>query len=198
MTTEHPLSSLLRGKRFVLGSQSPRRIALLREIGLDFEIRPSGADETHPTDIAPEHIPLELAKRKADALSQASDEVLLTADTVVLMDDALIEKPNDIEQAKAFLRRLSGRHHSVITGYTLTYGERRITGEVRSEIHFAPLTDEEIDYYISHYEVMDKAGAYGIQDWIGLIGVSEVHGSYNNVIGLPTTHIYHALKSLLA
>lgn len=194
----HPLHQLLEGRRIVLGSQSPRRVQLLRDLGLDFEVRPSGADESHPTHISSEHIPLELAKRKATALMPiASDEILLTADTVVLLDDQLIEKPHDLQEARQFLHRLSDHWHTVITGYTLTHGSQQVTGEVRSDIHFAPLDDREIDYYIGHYQVLDKAGAYGIQDWIGLIGVSEVRGSYNNVIGLPTTHIYHALKNLL-
>lgn len=194
----HPIQKLLEGKRLILGSQSPRRIQLLKDLGLSFEVHPSGADETHPKDIAPEHIPLELAKRKAEALMPLyGTDVLLTADTVVLMDGELLEKPKDIEEAKLFLSRLSGRWHSVVTGYTLTCGERQLTGEVRSEIHFTTLSEDEINYYVSHYQVLDKAGAYGIQDWIGLIGVSEVRGSYNNVIGLPTTYIYQSLKKLL-
>lgn len=196
---QHPLEKLLDGRRLVLGSQSPRRVQLLRDLGLTFDVRPSGADETHPTDTAPEHIPLELAKRKAVALFPLqSDEILLTADTVVLMDGALLEKPHDLEEAKQFLKKLSGRWHSVITGYALTTSSKQVTGEVRSEIHFATLSDDEIEYYLANYQVLDKAGAYGIQDWIGLIGVSEVRGSYNNVIGLPTTHIYQTLKTFCA
>lgn len=196
---QHPLDKLLRGRKLVLGSQSPRRVQLLRDLGLTFDVRPSGADETHPEHIEAEHIPLELAKRKALALLPlAAGEILLTADTVVLMDGELIEKPCDIDEANQFLHRLSGRWHSVVTGYALTTDTAQVTGEVRSEIHFATLTDDEIEYYLTNYQVLDKAGAYGIQDWIGLIGVSEVRGSYNNVIGLPTTHIYQTLKSFLS
>ena len=196
--TDHPLAERLRGYRIILGSQSPRRVDLLTALGLSFEVRPSHADESHPIGVNPRTLPLVLAKRKADALRESltPTDLLITADTIVELSGEVIEKPGTIERAREFLQRLSGRWHTVHSGYCVRLGEKEIAGTVHTEIHFCPLLDDEIDYYLAHYEVLDKAGAYGIQDWIGLAAIDEVRGSYNNVIGLPASYIYRALKEI--
>lgn len=195
----HPLAESLKGRKLVLGSKSPRRVQLLQELGLDFEVRPSDADEQFSEDLSPYEIPIFLSELKARSLihTLSSDELLITADTIVIHDDKVLGKPKDIEDAKAYLRSLSDSWHSVITGYTLTTKEKQFSESVRSEILFMKLTESEIEYYTQTYEVLDKAGAYGVQDWIGLMGVSEIKGSYHNVMGLPTCSIYHRLKKFL-
>ena len=196
--THHPLESLLKGHKIILGSQSPRRVALLRELGLELEVRPSHADESHPSEYSPRTLPLTLAKRKADALAStlSPGDILITADTIVEVDGEVLEKPGTLERARIFLRKLSGKWHTVHSGYCVRLDEREISDTVHTEIHAAELSDSDIDYYLSHYEVLDKAGAYGIQDWIGLAAIDEIRGSYNNVIGLPTAHIFRALQAL--
>lgn len=199
MDRQHPLDTLLAKWRLVLGSKSPRRVELLTELGLDFEVRPSHFDEQHGAEVAPRELPLLLAQGKARDLrgSLATDELLITADTIVILDDEVIEKPRNLEEAADFLRRLSGHWHQVVTAFVLTTAGHQASESVESEILFAPLTEEEIAYYLSRYEVLDKAGAYGVQDWIGLIGVREIRGSYHNVMGLPTSVLYHQLKEFL-
>lgn len=196
--SNHPLAQKLQGHRIILGSQSPRRVQLLHELGLTCEVHPSNADESHPEGADAETLPLLLAQRKADALKSilSPSDILITADTIVELDGDVLEKPGNIERAKSFLRRLSGKWHRVHSGYCVRSRKEEISGTVRTEIHFCRITDKEIDYYLSRCEVLDKAGAYGIQDWIGLACVDEVRGSYNNVIGLPTSYIYSALKEL--
>ena len=196
--SHHPLEQRLRGRRIILGSQSPRRLDLLRELGLSFEVHPSHADESHPEAVSPEKLPLILAQRKADALMEGLSprDILITADTIVALEGEVIEKPGTLLRAAEFLRKLSGKWHTVYSGYSVRSGGREISGIVSTRIHFCPLSEEEIAYYLSHYEVLDKAGAYGIQDWIGLAAIDEVQGSYNNVIGLPASYIYRALKEI--
>lgn len=194
----HPLAWAMEGHRLILGSKSPRRVALLEELGLEFEVRPSDADESHPDDVNPTTLPLILAKRKAEALigTLAETDILITADTIVALEGRVLEKPGTIDRARSFLRELSGKWHTVYTGYCVRMGRKEIDGTVETKIHFCPLTSREIDYYLSRCEVLDKAGAYGIQDWIGLMAADEVRGSYNNVIGLPTSYIYRAIAEL--
>lgn len=195
----HPLSTLLAGKKLILGSRSPRRVQLLKELGLTFECRVSDAPEEHDNEIEASKVPELLALRKAKWLMNelSPDELLITADTIVILDHKIIEKPTDLSEAKQFLSRLSDRWHTVITGYALSSTTRQISESVESKIRFGPLEDGEIEYYLSQYEVLDKAGAYGVQDWIGLIGVMELQGSYHNVMGLPTAKLYQSLKDFL-
>lgn len=195
----HPLFNGLKERKIVLGSQSPRRVQLLQELGLEFEIRPSDTDEIIPMGLPLDAVPAQLAKQKAEALLKtlAKDEILITADTIVIHKDRFLGKPNNKEEAKRYLRELSDSHHTVITGYAITTSDRQIIESVKSEIKFGILTENEINYYIEYYEVLDKAGAYGVQDWIGLIGVTEIKGSYHNVMGLPTASLYHRLKKFL-
>lgn len=199
MNEGHPLAELLAGINVVLGSQSPRRVELLKSLDIPFEVRSSDAPEDHALEVDPYELPITLATRKASYLQAGlkPNELLITADTVVILKQCILEKPKSISEAKHFLHELSGNWHEVVTGYCLTYGQHQFKAEVTSNVLFNELTECEIDYYISHYEVMDKAGAYGIQDWIGLVGVAEINGSYHNVMGLPIAHLYQNLKSLL-
>lgn len=198
---EAPINALLRGRKIVLGSQSPRRIQLLGEIGLQITVRPSEVEEVFPDELPIEEVALYLSRLKADSLrpSLGDEEILITADTVVLLDGRLIGKPSDLDHAREILRQLGGKTNTVITGYTIMDAHGKVmTGQAQSKIRFAPLEEPEIDYYLHHYEVLDKAGAYGVQDWIGLIAVEDIQGSYNNIIGLPTALIYRDLKAFLS
>ena len=198
---EAPINKLLRGRRIVLGSQSPRRIQLLGELGLHVTVRPPKIEEVYPDDLPIEEVALFLSRLKADSLrpSLSDEEILITADTVVLLEGELLGKPADLDHARDFLRRLSGKTNTVITGYTIMDAHDKVSaGQAVSRIRFAPLDEDEIEYYIRRCEVLDKAGAYGVQDWIGLIAVEDIQGSYNNIIGLPTALIYRDLKAFLS
>lgn len=179
----------------ILGSQSPRRRELLAGLDIDFEAITIDADETYPSDLVAEQIPIYIsrAKARAYAKSLAEDEVLLTSDTIVWCDGEALGKPHDAEEAKAMLRRLSGRTHQVYTGVTIREKDM-ISFADRTDVTFRELTDDEIDYYVRTYRPMDKAGAYGIQEWIGYVGVEKIVGSYFNVMGFPVEKVYLALK----
>lgn len=196
-----PLERELSSYRLVLGSSSPRRIDLLRRLVSDIDVRPSGAEETYDPDLSAYDVPTYLACVKASGLRSTlrPGEILVTADTIVILDGRVIGKPGDMEEAEETLRLLSGRTHEVITGYALTdCTGRQITESVHSYITFASLSDEEIAYYLTHFDVLDKAGAYGVQEWIGLIGVTDIRGSYHNIMGLPTASLYRSLRQFVA
>ncbi|KGN78759.1 hypothetical protein HQ35_08900 [Porphyromonas cangingivalis] len=195
------MNALLGNRRVVLGSQSPRRIQLLGELGLHITVRPSEVEEVYPEGLSIEEVAPFLSRLKADSLrpSLSDEEILITADTVVLLEGELLGKPTDLDHARDFLHRLSGKTNTVITGYTIMDAHGKIiAGQAVSKIKFAPLEESEIEYYIRRCEVLDKAGAYGVQDWIGLIAVEDIQGSYNNIIGLPTALIYRDLKAFLS
>lgn len=181
----------------ILASNSPRRRELLGGIDIPFEVRvlPS-IDETHPADLQGGDIPLYISRKKADAYRDVltADELIITADTIVWLEDAVLEKPHDEDEAREMLRRLSGKTHEVFTGVTLTTQERQESFVAESKVRFAELSDDEIDYYVNHYHPLDKAGAYGVQEWIGYIGVEYIEGSFFNVMGLPVRRVYEALK----
>ncbi len=184
--------------RIILASNSPRRKELLAGIGIDFEVRVlQGIDESYPADLPIQDTAEYISRKKAAAYreQQADDELVITADTIVVLDDEVMGKPADEQEASSMLHKLSGRTHQVITGVTLTTKERQQSFSVLTDVTFKQLSDEEIDYYITHYHPMDKAGAYGIQEWIGYIGVTGLSGSYFNVMGLPVQRIYEALKT---
>ena len=183
--------------KVVLASNSPRRKELLGGLDIPFEVRVlDGIDESYPAGLPTKEIAGYISKKKADAyqMTMAADELVITADTIVVLAEEVMGKPKDVEEARRMLHALSGRTHQVITGVCLTTTERQVCFSVETDVTFKTLTDEEIDYYISHYRPFDKAGAYGIQEWIGHIGVSALHGSYFNVMGLPVQRIYEALK----
>lgn len=181
--------------KIILSSNSPRRRELLAGLDLDYEVRViKGIDESYPDDIPVADIPVYISRKKAAAYDIAEGELVLTADTVVILGDEVLGKPKDEADAKRMLRELSGRTHQVVTGVCLTTTDKQKSFGVTTDVTFKQLTDEEIDYYVSQYKPLDKAGAYGIQEWIGYIGVTRLNGSYFNVMGLPVQRIYEALK----
>ena len=188
--------------KIILASNSPRRRELLAGLGLDFEVHViKGISETYPADLPAAEIPQYIAHEKADAYKVQPGELLITADTVVVVDHdehdfSVLGKPKDADEARQMLHALSGRSHRVITGVCLTTHERQRQFAVTTEVAFRQLTDDEIDHYIAHYRPFDKAGAYGIQEWIGYIGVTGIHGSYFNVMGLPVQRIWQELRQM--
>ena len=180
----------------VLGSNSPRRRELLNDMGVRFRVEAiKGIDETYPANLPVEEIPVYIARIKAEGHPLLPNELLITADTVVVLDEAVLGKPISEKDAHRMLRALSGRAHRVISGVCVSTIERVESFADTSIVHFAELTDEEIDYYIEHYRPLDKAGAYGIQEWIGNIGIQGINGDFYNVMGLPTRRLYQLLKS---
>ena len=181
----------------LLGSNSPRRRELLAGLDLNFEVKViPGLEEHYPPTLQPEEIPVFLARQKAEAyIPTLSDKTLLiTADTIVWNQNKVIGKPKDREDAIQMLQSLSGHEHHVVTGVCLTTTEKQKAFSVVSTVKFATLTDEEISYYVDKYHPFDKAGAYGIQEWIGYIGVESINGSFYNVMGLPVQRLYQELK----
>ena len=184
--------------KIILASNSPRRKELLAGIDVPFEIRViDGIDESYPDTLPTKDIAEYISKKKAAAYREtmALDELVITADTIVVLGSQVMGKPHDADEACYMLRQLSGQTHQVITGVTLTTKDRQMSFSVETDVTFKTLSDEEIDYYVIHYCPFDKAGAYGIQEWIGHIGVTGMSGSYFNVMGLPVQRIYEALKS---
>lgn len=189
----------LKKYHIILASNSPRRRELLSGLGVDYEVRTlPGVDESYPDTLSGEDIPVYISREKAAAYlpSIAPDELIITADTIVWLDGRVLGKPADEADACRMLRELSGRTHRVITGVTLSTAAFQKSFAVTSEVEFAPLTEEEIMYYVEHYRPLDKAGAYGVQEWIGFIGVRRLSGSYFNVMGLPIQRLYQELKEL--
>ncbi len=183
--------------RWILGSQSPRRKELLATLGHPFEIRTiEGHSEAYPETLPLEEVPRYLSQLKAEQLHSTlqADELLITADTVVLLDGEILGKPHDLDDARRMLRLLSGHQHEVVSGVALTTTEWQHSFASHTQVTFAPLTDSEIDHYVAHYRPLDKAGAYGIQEWIGYIGVSHIEGSFYNVMGLPVQRLYCELR----
>lgn len=183
--------------RIILGSNSPRRRELLAGLDLSFDVHViPGLEENYPDSLQPQEIPVFLSQQKAEAyLSTLDDQVLLiTADTIVWNETEVIGKPKDREDAIRMLRSLSGHEHQVVTGVCLTTTKKQETFSVVSSVRFASLTDEEIIYYVDKYKPFDKAGAYGIQEWIGYVGVESISGSFYNVMGLPVQRLYQELK----
>lgn len=186
--------------KLILASNSPRRKELLAGLGLPFEVRVlSGIDESYPDAIPVGDVALHIAGLKADAYrtTMAPDEIIITADTVVIVGDEILGKPVDEADAHRMLRLLSGRTHQVTTGVCIVAKEWERRFAVTTDVTFKTLSDEEIRYYVDTFKPFDKAGAYGIQEWIGYIGVTALQGSYYNVMGLPVQRIYEAIKELI-
>lgn len=183
--------------KIILASASPRRKELLAGLDLDFKVKViKDVSESYPESLRAEEVPQYISREKAAAYQVADDELLLTADTVVVVDNTILGKPHDADDARRMLRLISGRTHQVVTGVTLTTAKAQKTFGVTTDVTFRQLTDDEINYYISQYRPFDKAGAYGIQEWIGYIGVTSIHGSYYNVMGLPVQHIYQEIMKM--
>ena len=180
-----------------MASNSPRRRELLAGLGLSYEVRViDGIDESYPHNLPVEEIPSFISQKKAEAYTLADSELLITADTIVCLDNEVLGKPKDNADACRMLGKLSGRTHQVITGVTIKTTEWVHSFSCTSNVTFAQLTEQEIDYYVKTYHPLDKAGAYGIQEWIGYIGVTRLEGSYFNVMGLPVQRLYTELKKL--
>lgn len=185
--------------KIVLASGSPRRKELLSGLGLEYEIRLlPDIDESYDESLRGEDIPIAISQKKSDAYrsTMGPDELVITADTIVYLDGRVLGKPHDEEDARQMLRTLSGRTHEVITGVTLLTTQFRRSFACTTRVTFASLTEEEIEFYVSHYRPMDKAGSYGVQEWIGYIGVTSIEGSFYNVMGLPIQRLYTELKNI--
>lgn len=188
----------LKKYNIVLASNSPRRKELLQRMGVNFKVRTLfGIDESYPDSLHGEDIVRYISRNKAQAYrsSMAPNELLITADTIVYVEGEVMGKPKTAEQAKEMLHKLSGKSHQVITGVTIVTADRTEDFGVTSQVKFAEITDEEINFYVDNYLPFDKAGAYGIQEWIGIVAVEEIKGSYFNVVGLPVQRLYQKLKT---
>jgi len=189
----------MNGKRIILASNSPRRRELLAGLDIDFEVRVlPGISEGYPEGLSKRSTAEYIAEEKAMAYRESVniDEIVITADTIVVVDDEILGKPHDAEDARRMLREISGRTHQVITGVCLMSVERKRTFSVSTDVTFKELSEKEIDYYVDHYKPFDKAGAYGIQEWIGYVGVTNLSGSYFNVMGLPVQRIWTELEKM--
>ncbi|MCS6968596.1 MAG: Maf family protein [Bernardetiaceae bacterium] len=185
--------------QIILASQSPRRKQLLAQMGIPFSVQVKQVEETLPPCVPVSEAAAYLAEKKARAFEgQLQDyQLLLTADTVVIHQDTILAKPQDEAQAKAMLERLSGQVHTVVTAVSLATVQGIATQSDATKVYFRALTQQEIDYYVTHYQPMDKAGAYGIQEWIGMIGITKIEGSFFTVMGLPTHLVYQMLQEYL-
>lgn len=196
--TRNPLDNISR-YNVLLASHSPRRRELLAMLGINFSIAHSiEVDETYPTSTPPEEVAPYLSRKKAEAyrVVMNRNDLIITADTVVIAAGRILGKPASPAEAAGTLHLLSGNRHKVVTGVTVTTAEKAVTFSTETEVEFAHLDDNEIDFYIQHYSPLDKAGAYGIQEWIGAIGVKSITGSYYNVMGLPLHRLYTTLRAL--
>ena len=182
----------------ILASNSPRRRELLGGLGISFEVKVlPDIEENYPVGLSVAQIAEYIAKEKADAYRKmmAPNDLIITADTIVVADDEVMGKPVDAVDAQRMLRKLSGKAHQVITGVCLMITDRQRVFSVITDVTFKPLSDDEIDYYVKTYRPFDKAGASGIQEWIGYVGVTGLNGSYFNVMGLPVQRIYQELAA---
>ena len=189
------VSDNLKGRKVVLASGSPRRKELLASIVKEFTVRVPQVDETFPASLRGKEIAEYLAALKAEAaqVDLQENEIAITSDTIVWLGNEVLNKPKDAAEAAEMLRKLSGRTHEVITAIALADQHRKIILSDTTEVRFKTLTENEIQYYIQHYKPFDKAGAYGIQEWIGYVGVTEIKGSFYTVMGLPVHMLYDAL-----
>lgn len=182
--------------KVILASGSPRRRELMAGLGVNYEVRIlPDVDESYPHTLQGEEIPLYIAKEKADAYipMMQPDELIITADAIVWLDGKVLGKPRDREDALQMLRTMSGRTHEVFTGVCITTTDWQRSFTAQTEVRFATLSEEEIAYYVDNFQPMDKAGAYGVQEWIGFIGVENISGSYYNIMGLPVQKLYREL-----
>lgn len=189
----------LKKYQVILASNSPRRKELLAGLGVEYEVRTlPDIDESYPEALQGADIPLYIAKEKADAYLSIlkPGELMITADTIVWLDGKVLGKPLDREEALQMLRDMSGRTHEVFTGVCLTTTEWQRSFTAQTEVRFSKLSEEEIAYYVDKFHPMDKAGAYGVQEWIGFIGVENISGSYYNVMGLPVQRLYKELSKV--
>ena len=179
----------------ILASQSPRRKQLLEWAEVLFEIIIEPTDESYPKEFPSDEVAIHIAKQKALAVQhRVQDKIVLAADTIVVLGDQIIGKPKDRQDAIKILSNLSGQHHHVITGVVLMKGEKEISFADITDVEFHPLTKDQIEFYVDKYQPYDKAGAYAIQEWIGVVGIKKVHGDFYNVMGLPVSRVVQALE----
>jgi septum formation protein len=193
------LQDTLADHRIILASSSPRRKELLEQMGLKFEQHSLDISEDFPPHLQAAAIPDYLAKQKADAYKDRlkTNEILITADTIVWYEDRLLAKPQDVQEARMMLSSLSDDWHEVITSVCCTSMEQQRLVHETTLVRFRKLREEEISYYVAQFQPLDKAGAYGIQEWLGLVGIAEISGSYTNVVGLPTASLYELLRAMV-
>ena len=184
----------------ILASQSPRRKQLLSEMGIEFKVIIRDIDESYDANLLQHDVAMYIARKKAAAFIDliSDNTIVITADTIVCLENKIIGKPNATSEAFNILKQLSGNRHTVITGVCIKSNLKEVTFFKSSDVYFRTLTDEEISYYIKTFKPMDKAGAYGIQEWIGFIGLERIDGSYHNVMGLPTSELYYRLQQFIA
>ena len=194
------LLSKLKNKKIILGSASPRRQELLKSLGIDFEIRVSDLKEKYPKNLKEKEISEFLATQKSEHLSKTlkAEDILITADTIVVKGDRVLNKPKDKLEAKEMLEFLSGDEHLVITSVCLRDQQNQVVFSSVTKVFFKSLSAAEINFYVKEYKPFDKAGAYGIQEWIGLVGIEKIEGSYFNVVGLPISKLYQNLIQFVA
>jgi len=192
------LREKLANKNVILASGSPRRQQFLRDLDLDFKIRLKEIEEVFPKDLKAHEITNYLAELKANAFSDelTKNDILITSDTIVWLENKALGKPKNAEDAFVMIQEMSGKAHEVITSVCIKTLERSVTFYETTKVFFLNLTDSEIKYYINLYQPFDKAGSYGIQEWIGLVGIEKIEGSYANVVGLPTHRLYYELMNL--
>lgn len=186
-------------KHIILASNSPRRRELLAGLDLDFEVKVlPDIDESYPKDLPAAEVAGYISREKADSYRAliGEDDLVITADTVVIVGNEVLGKPKDADEARRMLHLISGRTHHVITGVCLLTTDKEHSFSVTTDVTFKQLSDDEITYYIKHYKPFDKAGAYGIQEWIGYIGVTSINGSYFNVMGLPVQRLWEEIKKI--
>lgn len=190
-------------KSIVLASQSPRRKQLLEWAEIDFDILVKETDESFPNSLVITDVPVHIARNKALAVQQSemyqryeSGNIIVAADTIVVLDNSIIGKPVDEEDAIAILSRLSGKTHHVITGVVMMTDRKEVAFSDTTEVSFHQLTEEQINYYVEHYRPLDKAGAYAIQEWIGVTGIKSIKGDFYNVMGLPVSRVVKELKNM--
>lgn len=188
----------LTNKNIILASKSPRRQRLLKDLGIPFNIHPADIDEVYPDHLKAGEIPVFLAEKKALSLQNLlqEDTIIISADTIVWMDNKTLDKPDNRAEAIAMLRKLSGRKHHVYSGVCILTKQGCTSFYSCTNVHFKKLSDDEIHHYIETCKPFDKAGAYGIQEWIGYIGIEKLEGSYFNVVGLPVQQLYEELKKI--
>ena len=186
-----------KGKKIILGSNSPRRKQLLQDAGINFKIRAFPTNENYPTKLKGSEITEYLVKKESQEFKGVKDdEIIITADTIVWAQNEHLGKPNNITEAKKFLEKLSNMKHEVITSVCFTEKEKQTIISESTFVLFKKLSISEINYYLNNFDFLDKAGAYGIQDWIGIIGVKRIEGSYTNVVGLPVCQVIDVLQKL--
>ena len=181
----------------ILGSKSPRRIELLNLMGLKFQVRQLNIDEIYPKSLSPIQTALFLSKKKAHSYNIEKNELLICADTIVYIKNLILGKPKSKNEAKHMLQTLSNKRHCVVTGVTIKTLRKELSFYERSIVYFKKLDTQEIKFYIQNYNPLDKAGGYGVQDWLGLVGVKKISGSFYNIMGLPTLKVYENLRKFI-